>query len=218
MADTFNPAFGENGNQNTNSVCMGLIGIAVCGGKSSRMGRDKSSLIYHQKSQYEHVADLISGFCEKIIISCNQDQLSVLETEYEKMVDLPHYAHIGPIGALLTTFQSFPDHDFLFIGCDYPQLEETDISHFLNAIQEDSVAAAFYNSEQKYEPLLAWYAAKAGSRLSGHFESGDLSLQSFLRNVNAQKFLPEAENVMQSIDTPEDFARITELLKQKNNG
>ena len=197
---------------------MGLIGIVVCGGESSRMGRDKSQLIYFEKPQYEHVASLLSGLCKETVISCNAAQIERIETNYEKLTDLPQFSNIGPIGALLTAFHTFPENDFLFIGCDYPLLTKTDISLFYNSIQEDSIAAAFYNKHGKYEPLLAWYSAKAGLDLFRHFKSGDLSLQSFLRNANAQQYIPQAENVMQSVDTPEDSARVTEFLKQKYNG
>ncbi|KAA0991707.1 molybdenum cofactor guanylyltransferase [Dyadobacter aurulentus] len=197
---------------------MGLIGIVVCGGESSRMGTDKSQLVYFEKPQYEHVADLLSGLCNETVISCNAAQIGRIETEYQKLIDLPQFSNIGPIGALLTAFHTFPENDFLFIGCDYPLLAKTDISLFYDSIQEDSVAAAFYNKHEKYEPLLSWYSSKTGLDLFRHFKSGDLSLQSFLRNANADKYIPKDETVMQSVDTPEDSARVTEFLKQKYNG
>jgi molybdopterin-guanine dinucleotide biosynthesis protein A len=131
--------------------------------------------------------------------------------------DLPKYSNSGPIAGLLTAYHTFPDNDFLIIGCDYPLLQKNDLVLFLAAIQEESIAAAFYNKHEKYEPMLAWYSASAAQKLNEHFQKNDHSLQSFLRNVNAQKYTPESEDMMGSVDTEEDFVRITDFIKQRND-
>jgi molybdopterin-guanine dinucleotide biosynthesis protein A len=195
---------------------MGLIGIVACGGESSRMGIDKSTLIYYSKPQYEHVGDLISECCEQVVISCNNSQFGRLDTQYEKLPDLPEFSSSGPIAGLLTAFYTFPDKNFLLIGCDYPLLQKSDLALFLNAIQENSTAAAFYNKYGKYEPMLGWYSASAAQKLNEHFYKNDYSLQSFLHNVNAQKYIPGSEEVMKSVDTQEDFTRITDFIKERN--
>ncbi|KQS31215.1 molybdenum cofactor guanylyltransferase [Dyadobacter sp. Leaf189] len=195
-----------------------LIGIVVCGGESSRMGKDKSMLIYHQKPQYEHVGDLLDNYCENVVISCNNRQLAQLKTQYDKLPDLPEYANTGPIAALMTAYHTFPHKDFLFIGCDYPLLSAEDISSFLSSIGENTIAAAFYNAEGKFEPLLAWYSCKLGEIADHHYRMNDLSLQSLLRKVNAQKFFPESGNAMKSVDTVRDFEEMQAFINRINNG
>lgn len=195
-----------------------LIGIVVCGGESSRMGKDKSMVTYHQKPQYEHVGDLLENCCGKVVLSCNTRQLAHLETQYEKLPDLPEYANNGPIAALLTAFKTFPGKHFLFIGCDYPLLLMEDIYSFLTSIGKNNIAAAFYNADGKYEPLLAWYSCQLGEILDNHYRITDLSLQSLLRKVNAQKFFPKSENVMKSVDTMEDFEEMQAFINRINHG
>src|SRR5688500_7691691 len=108
---------------------MALLGVVVCGGRSSRMGTDKSQLIYYDKPQHEHVADMLAVFCEKVVISCNAIQSEALQTPYEKLPDAPGFADRGPISAVLTAFKSFPRHDLLVTGCDYPFLSTTELKH-----------------------------------------------------------------------------------------
>ncbi|WP_439555345.1 molybdenum cofactor guanylyltransferase [Dyadobacter sp.] len=195
-----------------------LIGIVVCGGESSRMGKDKSMLTYHHKPQYEHVGDLLEDCCGKVVLSCNTRQMAHLETQYEKLPDLPEYANSGPIAALLTAFKTFPGKDFLFIGCDYPLLSMEDISSFLTSIGKEDRAAAFYNGDGKFEPLLAWYSCEMGEILDNHYQNKDLSLQSLLRKVNARKFFPKSENAMKSVDTMEDFEEMQVFINRIHNG
>jgi molybdopterin-guanine dinucleotide biosynthesis protein A len=196
---------------------MALYGLVICGGSSSRMGTDKSRLVYYGKPQHDHVHDLLAMFCEKVIISCNQEQFSSLETSNEKMADLSTYSGHGPISGLLTAFHTFPGYDFLVAGCDYPFLNREELALFFTKTKRDSAAAAFYNQDNKYEPLLAWYSKEAGTLLKQYFDQGEFSLQHFLKKNNAEKYMPKLEHVVASIDTPEEFQRVKAILTDLNN-
>lgn len=191
---------------------MGLYGLVVCGGRSSRMGIDKSALVYYQKPQHDHVADLLSALCEHVVISCNEQQSATLQSNYEKLADHARFADSGPMAALLTAFETFPGNDFLIAGCDYPYLTASELADFLNSFDKDLPAAAFYNRKGFYEPLLGWYAADAHAALLSRFNAGDRSLQHFLHDLNAGKYVPESEQIMTSIDTYEDFQAIKKTL------
>src|SRR4051812_24633015 len=97
-----------------------LYGLIACGGKSSRMGFDKSTIVYHGKPQRYHVYNLLQPFCEKIFISCNHEQAASILPEYSFIVDTERAQHRGPIAALVSAFEQFPGASFLLIGCDYP--------------------------------------------------------------------------------------------------
>ena len=56
-----------------------LYGLIMCGGKSSRMGTDKSRIVYQQKEQQYHVYQMLQTFCEKVFISCNAEQGKTIE-------------------------------------------------------------------------------------------------------------------------------------------
>lgn len=196
---------------------MDLYGLVICGGDSSRMGTDKSTLIYYDKPQHDHVHDLLALFCKKVIISCNQEQFVSLETSNEKMTDLAEYSGHGPISGLLTAFDTFPGHDFLVAGCDYPFLRKNELELFLTKTTRDSRAAAFYNQDNKYEPLLAWYSKDAGPLLKEHFDRNEFSLQHFLKKYGAEKYLPKSERVVTSVDTPEEFEKVKAILANETN-
>ena len=51
----------------------------MCGGKSSRMGTDKSRIIYHEKEQQYHVYEMLQLICEDVFISCNKEQQAFID-------------------------------------------------------------------------------------------------------------------------------------------
>lgn len=179
-------------------------GLVVCGGLSSRMGQDKSLLVYHQKSQRYHTRDLLRNFCQETFISCNPSQELSIDKRYRTLVDLPRFSGTGPMAALLTAFTQFPHHNIFAIGCDYPFLTEKDLSAFSTACKSEPIAAAFYHEKSRlYEPLLAYYSHRSAHLLFQLFERGQHSLQSFLQQVGAAKYFPADERSMNSVDTPE---------------
>ncbi len=189
-------------------------GLVICGGNSSRMGTDKSMLIYHQKPQRNHLYEMLQPFCEQVIISCNAGQENTIAKDHNFLTDLPLYNNIGPMAALLTAFTKFPQKDILFIGCDYPFLTSTDLQHFLSSCKEENRAAGFYNEVQDiYEPLLAWYPASSFDKLKKMHEAKQYSLQHFLRDNKALKFYPENKNSIISVDTIEAFLKAVNLIK-----
>lgn len=196
---------------------MSLYGLVICGGESTRMGTDKSLLVYYQKPQYEHVADLLTPLCERVILCCNAEQYKTFRTSYPKLRDLAHFAGAGPMSGLLSAFETFPGNDFLVVGCDYPYLTTDELANFLHDTDKDLPAAAFYNQQAFYEPLLAWYSRNAGSALLNAFENGSRSLQRFLQTANAGKYRPKSETSLLSVDTPEDYQAIKQALEANND-
>lgn len=191
---------------------MSLYGLVICGGLSARMGADKSRLVYYQKPQYEHVADLLAPLCERVVLCCNREQSTAFRTGYQLLTDSAAFANAGPMTGLLSAYEQLPDNDFLVAGCDYPYLTTDELATFLHSIDKDLPANAFYNGNGWYEPLLGWYARSAGKTLMACYQSGSHSLQRFLRAHHAGKYHPIDPKTMISVDTNEDFQAVKRAL------
>ena len=195
-----------------------LYGLVACGGNSSRMGTDKSMLVYHDEPQCFHVYEMIENLCEKVFISCNSLQAANIPTGYSILRDNENYKNCGPMTGLLSAFCKYPDKDFLLVGCDYPFLTGTDIRIFLESQMETRSAAAFYNETHgMYEPILALYGSGSGKELLEMFYNGQNSLQDFLKIIKAKKFLPANPLTIQSIDTKDGFLKAKDLLARMAN-
>ena len=50
------------------------FGLILIGGKSSRMGREKHLIPYHNAPQYLYLHKLLSEICDDVYVSCSSDQ------------------------------------------------------------------------------------------------------------------------------------------------
>jgi len=152
--------------------------------------------------------------CRKVFLCCNVRQAQQYADRYNLMPDLPAYENSGPIAALLTAFDHYPDVNFLTTGCDYPFVSTEDLKNVLTAGERKNAPAVLYNYiENVYEPLLAWYPAECLRELAGLFEERQYSIQHFLRNTNAIKISPVHQKSVISVDTPEAFTAVKKQFR-----
>jgi len=194
-----------------------LYGLVVCGGKSSRMGTDKSLINYHGKPQRYYVYEMLEWVCDKVFISCNRAQATSIIAPYQMLADQPELENVGPMAALLTAFSTYPDKDFLVVGCDYPLVTTKDLKEFEKGLDREQMVSAFYNEENNmYEPLLAYYSERSGNEIQRMYRDNQYSLQHFLKENNAKKYNPVRPKNVISVDTPEDFEMAKEKIRLKS--
>lgn len=192
-----------------------LYGLVVCGGESSRMGRDKSLLQYHALPQRYHVYQLLRPYCEQVFLACNPRQAAGIDTGYHFVTDDLLFAGHGPMSALLTAFHTFPGRSFLAIGCDYPFLDQQAIEQLLAGRNTTRQAVSFYKEDPAFpEPLLSVYEDSAAETSMAHFRRGSTSLRRVLLALGTHCVLPHHSSIAESVDTPEAFEEARKRLAQ----
>lgn len=183
-----------------------LYGLVVCGGKSSRMGSDKSLLNYHGKPQRYHLYELMKPLCDRVFISCNRLQAPDIPAEYEVLVDDDVYENMGPLAALLTAYKHYPDSAFMLVGCDYPYVDSDALITLSKATLQSKNAVAYYNMQaEKYEPLLSGFQYFKEYYINSNLNLQNLSLQQILHNVCADIIIPKNDLIIKSIDTEDEY-------------
>jgi molybdopterin-guanine dinucleotide biosynthesis protein A len=204
------------GSTRTNMEKEKLTGLVVCGGKSSRMGTDKSKIIYHGEQQRYYLYKMLQAFCAGVYISCNEEQATYMSPGYEFITDDEAYADIGPAASLLSAVKKFPGKNWLVIACDYPFIYTENVARFVNTLKDKTEVAAFYNPPKKvYEPLLGYYSAKAIEQMIHILKGENYSLQHYLKIVNANKHVADALEI-KNINTPDEMRAVKEALKEEN--
>lgn len=135
--------------------------IILAGGKSTRMGRDKTQLPVNGVTAVQHLADTLRPWFDSVLISVSHDsrvQYGDLKTVSDTQPD-----H-GPLRALCTALrESNSDVNFV-IACDIPTIHFPLLFRLL-MLSEDSDIVVPSFEEGRYEPLYAVYrkavAAKA---------------------------------------------------------
>jgi molybdopterin-guanine dinucleotide biosynthesis protein A len=183
-----------------------LYGLVVCGGVSSRMGTDKSLLDYYGKPHRYFVYEMLQEFCSSTFISCNAHQAGSAYPEYEVIIDLEKYRDTGPMAALLSSFDRFPNASFLVAGCDYPFLEKNDIRKLTEERSPDHLAVYYFNEPANAEePLLAVYEKECYPYLKTNFDRKKYSLRHFLKEEKTHMVLPESTHSLFNVNTPAEY-------------
>lgn len=193
-----------------------IYGLVVCGGKSTRMGTDKSMINYHGQPQRYHVYDMLSTICDKVFISCNMEQAGTIPDKYAAIVDEEPYLNIGPMAALLSAFHHHPEASFLVVGCDYPLLISSHLQHLLKASLKTNNTTASYNIlNNNYEPLITVYQNNIKSYLEIEFKQNEYSIRKILEDINANIVIPDKQMYILSIDNPQDRDNVMAQLHNR---
>ena len=162
---------------NTMNIPYGLV---LSGGKSTRMGKDKSLIAYHEgKPQRQYVFDLLSDCCENVFTSCRKEQ------EIPKPLNpLPdRYDFGGPINGILSAFALHPDKAWLVVAVDMPNITSQTLLTLLSQRDPNRLATCFLHPlENAPEPLLTLWEPAAFPLLLENAREGNISPRSCLRS------------------------------------
>lgn len=191
-----------------------INGLVLAGGKSIRMGRDKSSITWHGKEQQYYVADLLGSFCQTVFISRRAEQAET-DHSYRTLVD--SYTGIGPYGAILSAFALRSDIAWLVVACDLPFIDRKTLTFLLENRDASKMATTFQSPfDGLPEPLITIWEPKSHQILLSYLSKGYTCPRKVLLKHNDACILqaPDAESLM-NVNTPEDFAKAEKLILNK---
>ncbi|MBK7243564.1 MAG: NTP transferase domain-containing protein [Saprospiraceae bacterium] len=111
-----------------------LTGLILCGGKSSRLGFDKLSVIKDTVPVYNWWLGVLEKHCSNIYISCNPHQADQYKLP-NTLIDIE--SHQGPLGGIYSAILKHPDHALLVVACDLVYITEKDIDSTHNSKRSD---------------------------------------------------------------------------------
>jgi molybdopterin-guanine dinucleotide biosynthesis protein A len=188
-----------------------VFGLVLAGGKSVRMGEDKGQIDYHGKPQREYAADLLKPFCGQVFISCRENQLDEIDSDYELLPDT--FTGLGPYGAILSAFRAYPNHAWMVIACDLPLLNASTIDFLLKNRNFSKVATAFKSPVTQFpEPLIAIWEPKAYSTLFNFLAQGYSCPRKVLINSEIELLSVLDENTLINVNDKQDLKQIADHL------
>jgi molybdopterin-guanine dinucleotide biosynthesis protein A len=184
-----------------------LNALILIGGKSSRMGTDKSLLDYHGKPQREYLFDLAKKYCSEVCFSCRAEQQFSENTIIDKY-------ELGPMGGILSAFYFNPNSAWLVVACDLPLIDKNSFEVLVNHRNKDKIATAFMNPETNApDPLFTIYEPKVFHLLNKYVETGNKSPKVFLQNNDTEIILSVNPRMLTNVNTREEFEQIKKPSK-----
>ncbi len=195
-----------------NSIAR-LYGLVLGGGKSTRMGYDKSGIVYHDVPQAIFLNRILATYCEKSFISIREDQQAKYEA-YDLILDTDEFR--GPFNGILSAHQYHPEVAWLVLACDLPLINEQAITELIEARNPDCYGTAYASrSNPLPEPLIAIWEPKALAAAIAYLKQGNSTCpRKFLINNEAKLVFPSNENYLINANAKEDYLKAIQLLKE----
>lgn len=153
-----------------------MIGIVLCGGKSTRMGQDKGRINSYGINWAQASINTLSVLKIPVYISVNKTQLEDYSKIYGKNNLIPDKEELqlfGPISGIISAHLQFPIQDIFVLACDMQLMKRTAITALYQAYQTNLNQDAFiYRLEDNREPLCGIYSYKALSKISTLYADG----------------------------------------------
>jgi molybdopterin-guanine dinucleotide biosynthesis protein A len=180
-----------------------LHGLVLAGGKSTRMGEDKSLIAYFGLEHRIYLAKMIAPFCEKTYISCQENQLSENLDGCNPLIDL--VPSKGPMSGLISAFLTHPNAAWLVIPCDLPLFSTKNITQLINERAEQGIATVFTSSNHDYpEPLIGIWEPSAFPLLEQQYKESNYSLLNILNNNHISLVTALDPEGLTNVNTPEE--------------
>jgi len=193
-----------------------LTGLVMCGGKSTRMGTDKALMNYHGEPQFIYMYRMLKTFMGGVFISCNKDQVEMMNAGYPFIPDSEKYSNAGPMTGLLSAFHQFPDQPFMVMGCDYPMIDDDIIVALMKARDDQYDAVCYHDDTTGFdEPLVAIYESSCHPLLETFYKNGQTSLQQFLKAINTRRIQATDSMKTKSIDTMPASEGLNKFLQDR---
>lgn len=195
---------------------MGVTGIILAGGKSSRMGTDKGLLELCGKPLISYAIQVLSGLCDTIIISSSYDGY----TSFGYKIVADEFPGIGPMGGIYSALKQSKTEKNIVLSCDLPFVTKELLSFILECSADFDVTVPF-EGNQHYEPLCAVYSLSVLNRMSAFIHKGNYKLPDLFEEAYINRLTINTEHIFYSdnlflnVNSKHDLAIAVEMMSRQ---
>ncbi|PKN31815.1 MAG: molybdenum cofactor guanylyltransferase [Deltaproteobacteria bacterium HGW-Deltaproteobacteria-18] len=137
-----------------------MIGLVLAGGKSSRLGQDKTRVVHEGQTLLTRTATLLQRHVDQVYLSCRH--APAVDGPWPVITD--ETERIGPAGGIITALRKFGAPTFV-LACDLPFMEDSIIERLMEAREkrpQDCVLTTWQLKDSGFiENLVAIYEPQA---------------------------------------------------------
>jgi|UniRef100_A0A7V2ZLE5 molybdopterin-guanine dinucleotide biosynthesis protein A len=196
-----------------------ITGVILSGGKSSRMGVNKSFLKIGEQTIIEKMVNLMKSIFKEVIIITNSPN------EYS-FLQLPMYEDVykwkGPLAGIHSALTHSTTEKIFVISCDVPLMTEEMIKYIVDYRSDKPIK--FCEAAGYHQPLVGVYSKFLIDKIEKVIrddEFTDKSFHQFLKNVDAEVIHPERlpfykDELFFNVNKPEDFENLKKYFNHNN--
>lgn len=198
---------------------MKITAIALSGGRSSRMGRDKALLEINGRTMLLRTCLTALQIAESIyIVVRSQEQYQKAISEITDCTFMVLDKKFG--GALVGFWQGInaiaeaPDW-ILLLACDLPNIQSDIFQTWASRLADLPDSAIAYlprysddHAIKQWEPLCGFYRWRCRDSLKAFIDNGGRSFQKWLINLEVAEISQVHPSLLFNCNTPEDFCLV----------
>jgi molybdenum cofactor guanylyltransferase len=199
-----------------------VAGIVLVGGRSSRMGRDKATLVLDGKTLLERTVAALDPVVDQVVLVRAREQaLPLVSVRGSLVVVEDPVDGQGPLVGMATGLAAVEAPVALVVGVDYPFLQPA----LLRLLAQRVVAGARWVlpiAHGRPQPLCSAFARDALEVLRAHVDAGDRAPMAVAADLGMVRLTeaewssvdPEGLSFL-DVDTPEDFEAARRRVEAK---
>lgn len=186
-----------------------ITGIVLSGGRSRRMGTDKSMMKLKGKALIEYSIEALKPLCNKVVISSNN--LIHDFTGCEVWPDeLPDQA---PIVGIFSCLKRSETEINIILSCDMPLMNTRMLQYLFENSANHDITVPIYD-DGFIEPLCGVYKQSSLQILKGFIDQQNFRLNECIR-ASSHHLVPVGKhlsfyspNLFSNVNTPDDFSNL----------
>jgi molybdopterin-guanine dinucleotide biosynthesis protein A len=193
-----------------------IFGVVLCGGKSTRMGMDKAFLVGPDGiPMWQRMSNLLTEFCEKVFISCRQDQLELFGPDTDMITDL--HMDTGPAGAIISLMEFNREMPWLITPCDMPRVGREILEKLIEARDRKADCVVVYNeAKSDIEPLLSLWEPGAYGMVSEMFRAGEFGIRRYISALRTKRVIIGDPELLFNLNTREDLSILAKKMTNED--
>ena len=162
-----------------------LGAVVLCGGKSARLGIDKTQLLFREKTFLEHVVEKVAHVASHVVLVGNID-FSNHNLPKNVILDEDKMVGKGPLEGMRVGLERLhsADVEFGFVtSCDVPLLKPDLIRHLFALINDRTCVVPV--DEQRVYGMTAIYRSELHVKIGDRIQSGQLRVSELANEFDA---------------------------------
>ncbi len=184
--------------------------VIFAGGKSSRMGEDKSLLPFSSfKTLTEYQLSRLSKIFQTVYISTKEKNKFNFDARFIEDVKTDNI--FAPTAGFVAIFQQIKDDKFFALSVDSPFINEDIINTILEA-DSANVDATIAKTEFGTHPMCGIYHRSLKTEFEDMLKNDNHKLGFLLKNSNTQYINFEDEKVFLNLNHPHEYKEALEII------
>ncbi len=197
-------------------MMAGIYGYVLAGGESRRMGRDKALMQLDGQPLVLRAVQALRPFVEKVTLLAPLGR-------YESfgLPVVPDKWAAGPLAGVCAALYSTQARWNIFLACDLPLVTRNFVEHLTQRVRATDCDAVVPRTSDGWQPLSAAYHANCQTAFTQALQQGERSIIRLLEHIRVEEITTDQmqsagvqETELVNVNTPEDWARITDLTKE----